>query len=288
MKRLVVVGSDSGYSHYGVYNPGSGSQFPQIEDEYDITTTRNRVGEPGTYVRAYCSFSLKERRIVEIITSSLNPVTAYSHRGFGVTHQAEMDCLKKINEILITHADESSLSLREILRNRQCPDGVIASLAFQNLLSIVGEYRYFSSLGRGEGIKVNADTPLAMASVISPDQFVGEETRKTGQTALAWYVGHLFVFERHEILWRPKTKIGEQLWQGHDLEMKLLNHFHQPRQFKKFLDTIRAQVEISGPCDLPYTCDLRKVAGIKMAAFAALPVIDLGMLPAITPDGALG
>lgn len=288
MKRLVVVGSDLKYSHYGVYNPESGSQFPQIEDEHDITMTRNQVGEPGTYVRAYCSFSLKERSIVEIITSSLKPVTANSHRGFGVTHQAEMDCLKKINEVLTTHADESPLSLREIQGNRQCPDGVIASLAFQDLLSIVGEYRYFSPLGRGEGIKVNADAPLVMASVISPDRFVGEEKRKTEQTALAWYVGHLFVFERHETLWRPKTKVGEQVWQGRDLEMKLLNRFDQPQRFKKFVDTIRAQVEMSGLCNLLHTCDFRKVAGIKMATFAALPVIDLGMLPAITPDGALG
>ncbi|CCU76360.1 CSEP0351 putative effector protein [Blumeria hordei DH14] len=107
------------------------SQLPETEDESNNTAMSHTFQGPGTYVKAYCSFSLSTMDIVSKIFHDQTPVAYTSHVDFGGNEAEEIECPEYI-EGLTAGADEAEgLKISRIWKHKTCLDITLARLAYR-------------------------------------------------------------------------------------------------------------------------------------------------------------
>ncbi|VDB88280.1 BgtE-5634 [Blumeria graminis f. sp. tritici] len=210
MERQVVVAYNYDNPTYEVYKPKVHGQFPDIEDQSDIFATSHTFRGPGTYVKAYCSFSLSTMDIVGEIFQGQTPVTDTSHVNFGAYERQENECLKHIKGLTAREDETEGLKISRIRKHKGCLDLTLARLAYRGLISIEGTYSGYAPTGISGVTKVDADCPIDIGSVIFAKQIFNWDIGRKGTHAFAWYMGHLHVFEwfNQGDHWRPITDIS--------------------------------------------------------------------------------
>ncbi|VDB88269.1 Bgt-51151 [Blumeria graminis f. sp. tritici] len=210
MERQVVVAYDYDNPTYEVFRPKVHSQFPDIEKGSGIFATSHTFQGPGTYVKAYCSFTLSTVDIVGKIFQGQTPVTDTSHLDFGANEEKERECLNYIQRLSVAADQQEGLKISQIRKHKGCLDITLAHLAYRGLISIQGTYSGYAPTGISEVTKIDADEPINIAEVLLTKQFFEWDFKQEGTYAVAWYMGHLHIFTRcmwgnH---WRPITYIG--------------------------------------------------------------------------------
>ncbi|SZF05118.1 unnamed protein product [Blumeria hordei] len=108
---------------------------------------------PGTYVKAYCSFSLSTMDIVSKIFHDQTPVAYTSHVDFGGNEAEEIECPEYI-EGLTAGADEAEgLKISRIWKHKTC---LYSDYALRNQRILT---------------KVDADCPIIIENFISAEHF---------------------------------------------------------------------------------------------------------------------
>lgn len=259
MNRLAIVstGSSYPYSRYTLYQapkilhvPNSASEsnylfphFPVVGGESSIFMTRDYQVSPNTYVAVYCSLELSRQEMEAKIVHRLLPITPTNPHRSRDNIESETRCLAYITR-LSQEKRATLVSTSELIAWHDCSEGIIASLAFQNKISVVGHHSKFAPQYFCEScIRVDADSAFQMRNLISDDQFFLPEKTSPQLSALAWYQGHLHVFVRSLSgnLWRPITTLGREERNADEItkwleESGTLKHYL--RFMKKYKDMI--------------------------------------------------
>ncbi|EPQ67243.1 putative secreted effector protein [Blumeria graminis f. sp. tritici 96224] len=146
-------------------------QFPNIEGESDIFATSHTFRGPGTYVKAYCSFSLSTMDIVGKIFQGQTPVTDISHVDFGGNEAEEIECLNYIEGLTPATDEAEGLKISRIRTHKNCPDITLARLAYRGWISIRGLYSVCAPRNQRILARVDADYPIIIENVISANHF---------------------------------------------------------------------------------------------------------------------
>ncbi|VDB89349.1 BgtA-20598 [Blumeria graminis f. sp. tritici] len=249
MERLVVVGVDQNYSHYGVYKPQITGKFPEVTSAPDIIMTQYSINNPGTYVRAYCSFNIPAIDIVAAIKADLEDITYSSHRNFNVNEEELALCRARIQAIPFGQNETSAISLQYLTHNNPCTVGEVFNLNFRQELRIVGDYTDFINSFSIAPIWIYADSPVNIQQILSHDHIYGEVRNEDDfrfTDLMAWFQGHLHIFR---VRWRISdiivmTVIGREAANPSRLLNGLLKNFKNSEELVTIVKKVNDNFDI--------------------------------------------
>ncbi|SZF06377.1 unnamed protein product [Blumeria hordei] len=259
MNRLAIVstGLSYPYSKYSLYQapklqhvPNLASEsnslfphFPAVNGVSPILMAHDSHDSPNTYVAVYCSLELSRQEMETKIVHGLQPITRTNPHLSRDNRESEKRCLAYITK-LSQQKRATLISNSEIIAWHDCSEEIIASLAYQNKISVVGDHNKFAPQNFCEScIRVNADSAFQMRNLISDDQFFLPEKTSPQPSALAWYQGHLHVFVQSLSgnLWRPITKLGREERNAHEI-IKWLEDSGTLKPYLKFKEKYKDMV----------------------------------------------
>ncbi|CAD6503357.1 BgTH12-03023 [Blumeria graminis f. sp. triticale] len=298
-ERLVVFGSDHPYSHYSIHKPQISGQFPEIDWENEIIKTKWQINGPGTYMRAYCSYTLPVLEIAQKIITGVDYLSNESHVDFGPTDGSDKRCLDQITRLQAERYKVHELTynrdlikapvikLSELRRTSACSDLAIVSLVHQRKITVTGKYDFDAPPNLSRLPFIDIDKPVQMTSVFSDNQFFGGLSNHIGLFAIAWYQGHLHAFLRkHEDnKWVLQTKVGEEKNNGRFICSILFGYFSLPRKFKSLIYSMSSNID-KPPTKLALLCS-QCVNTQESRATKDIMNFDLELLPTIIPVGEL-
>ncbi|CCU75489.1 unnamed protein product [Blumeria hordei] len=298
-ERLVIFGSDYPHSHYSIHKPRVSGQFPEIDSENEIIKTKWQINGPGTYMRAYCSYTLPTMEIAQKIMTDVDYLSNESHLDFGPTDGSDKRCLDHITRLQderyeihkFTHKSDLILApvikLSHLRRKSVCSDLAIVSLVHQRKVAVRGKYEFNAPPNYSRIPSIDFDKPVQMTSVFSDNQFFGGLSNQIGLYALAWYQGHLHAFLRKhkENRWVLQTKVGHEKSNGLIIYPILFGYFKLPRNFKSLIHSMSSNTD-KRPMKLALLCG-QCVNTQDSRATKAITNFDLELLPTTIPVGEL-
>ncbi|CAD6506518.1 BgTH12-07745 [Blumeria graminis f. sp. triticale] len=211
--RLVVTGLDNGLSHYGVYNVPLSYQFLVPEEKLGIHVSASQITQPGTHVVAYCSIINNLSQLVDVIIKDLPDITRSPKLSSSEHVNLETKCRSYIEKKSLAAVE---LSMSELKKDGYCTDDNLASLNFQGILGVSGNYSCFAAPVEAPNFNITADEPIRMESFLSEGELLRDRGLLISPNAMAWFQGHLHIFEQRvsddddHTWWYPLTRIGQE------------------------------------------------------------------------------
>ncbi|VDB88249.1 Bgt-51165 [Blumeria graminis f. sp. tritici] len=88
-------------------------------------------------------------------------------------------------------------------------------MAFKNDISVIGKYKSFAPTKIKNTISIEADKRFRLMQLVNDETIFTGKYWTTNSVALAWYQGHLHLFQwRGNLGWFPLTQIGEEQENG--------------------------------------------------------------------------
>ncbi|CAD6503317.1 BgTH12-02984 [Blumeria graminis f. sp. triticale] len=289
LERLVVIGVDTDYSHYGVYRPHVQGKFPDISQEIGIAMTKYSIDIPGTYLRAYCSFDVPVNDIVENVKTNMEKITSTSHLNFNVDEKKVQECLAHIQNMPLGINDYSPINFEDLRRMNYCSAGEIFALNFRNQLSVKGAG--FNSIRR-ESTRtkwVKFREPIEAHDIFLQEQFHGNlyVYNSNGQftdsyfTLLVWYQGHLHRFFKNasESWFSAETRIGSEAMNAEKIQSGLLKKYRYPMNFNLLIEQIQEEYKSWHCSRILAWCSQPVIKQKKLSAENKVRQFDLKSLP---------
>lgn len=229
---MVFAVKDYSYPNYGVFEVPPDGQFPVPHDK-SIIMTKTKVERAGTFVQLYCSHRYKDYDMIGKISDKLVDITEDAVRKFETPIETSYRCHAEILKY-----QENPRGNRKLWLSRPhqrwskhkynyCTPKVLANMAFQGQLVIEGNLKNFVPPGGTSSLEIMFDEKITLAQIFYQEQvFKGVDDGKQIR-ALAWYQGHLHIFQRTSRGdWMPYTRLGVERLNG-DLIYK---HLYQSSQ----------------------------------------------------------
>ncbi|CCU82113.1 unnamed protein product [Blumeria hordei] len=211
--RLVVTGLDNGLSHYGVYNVPLTYQFLVPEEKLGIHVSTSQITQPDTHVVAYCSIINNLSQLVDIITKDIPDITRSPKLSDSEYVDLETKCRSYVERKSLATLE---LSMSELKKDGHCTDDNLASLNFQGILGVSGNYSCFAAPVESPSFNITADEPIRLESFLSEGELLRDRGLVIRPNAMAWFQGHLHIFEQRvsddddHTWWYPLTSIGQE------------------------------------------------------------------------------
>ncbi|CCU75522.1 Bgh specific peptide [Blumeria hordei DH14] len=224
--RLVILGNQLSDSFYGVYQISSQGYFPDIDTEYGITSTNVQISGDGTYIKAYCSPDISALKIIEKVVYNLYEIRSPSLQNDKEVLAKKDACYNAINTAASEDKYKFALSASRLRDKQTCSIRDIISLAYDGSVSVDGNRKYYAPNNKNAKIRIDMDDYVDIIGDISRDHIYGNPEDKKRKTILAWYFGHLHVFELPKRIssWWPITNIGMTKENGALIEKFLRDH----------------------------------------------------------------
>ncbi|CCU81310.1 unnamed protein product [Blumeria hordei] len=231
--RLVFAVNDFSYPNYAVFQLPQNHQFPVPKDPH-IVSTSTTVDRVGTHVQLYCSHRWRDYTIISRISDELNDITQSAADAFLSPIMEKNNCQNEI--VRVQREKQKHIYFNKFFgystprwsnfKNTSCKPKLIAELAFQGVLNVVGKYNNFVPPSRKPSLTIDINEPMELSDLVYQEQvYIGTDW-KVNQRALAWYEGHLHIFKKTKRgSWLPFTDLGSERQNG-DLIYKhmLENH----------------------------------------------------------------
>ncbi|CAD6499231.1 BgTH12-04882 [Blumeria graminis f. sp. triticale] len=225
--RMVISGGTEYNSIYDIIPVNSARRFLVPERKSGIFMTQNQGNQPGTYVAAYCSFELDALQIYHRIVDGTISLYSKAHIGFSNDAQLEKHCSDLTSKIHQMQPKRIPVHVSGLRYPRECTEIVLVSLAFQGMILLQGEYGLTSALATSDGLTIILDKPLEVKNFVLNGEFFILKTTESKEYALAWYQGHLHVFNKliGTDFWYLTSNIGHEIRNGKFIsELILENH----------------------------------------------------------------
>ncbi|CAD6501950.1 BgTH12-02194 [Blumeria graminis f. sp. triticale] len=236
--RMVIISPHYSPHHYGVYTTPKANEFPVPSNYHQIHMSASKIAGPGTYVVAYCSIQISQRKIVEIITGGLPGITQNPGKPSFSNLEAESACFTSIRR---ENALESVAVPLSKLDNGECTHNIIAILAFKGVISIEGEFSCFAPPQEEQRIKVNADIPFDMQQFLAGSLLLRGEDDVSDERVLVWFQESLHVFKQTKpgvnsySLWSPIISIGREVNNGKVITNFIYDNLPSIQEFTKIM-----------------------------------------------------
>ncbi|SZF04608.1 unnamed protein product [Blumeria hordei] len=295
MGRLVVLGAENTFSHYGVYKPLIPDKFPEISSGRGIVMTKYSASAPGTYVRAYCSFNVQMKDIVAAIITGHDDITHVSHINFSVKEEDLGPCLAHIQQLSIGYDSTSAISLEKLIKSKHCSLHEVFSLNFRQELAIVEKNGFFASQASTGNKWIDADVPVDINQMFLPEQVYGEARQKPDKKfgeidflkIIVWYQGHLYAFRKY--VSRPYfisiAHIGTEVYNAEKLQSSLLENFEMAKKFNVLLTGMRKASKKWPSCRFRPFCSHPAIVWEGLSAEKKIRRFDFEVLPTLEVEG---
>ncbi|CCU75984.1 CSEP0338 putative effector protein [Blumeria hordei DH14] len=225
--RWVISGDFKGASIYDILSVNFKRGLPVPSSDSGIFMTQIQADRPGTYLAAYCSFELDTYQIYYSITEGSKSLMKTAHEGFSQDVDLERYCSRLITKISQSKHEMCNVNVSQLMEPRECTKAVLVSLAYQGKISLQGKFGLTSTLAYNHFPTVILNRPIDVKGFILNGEFFIIKTTKLREYALAWYQGHLHVF--NEIIgtnsWYMTSKVGLEIQNGKFIsELILENH----------------------------------------------------------------
>ncbi|CAD6502958.1 BgTH12-02632 [Blumeria graminis f. sp. triticale] len=209
--RLVLL-----YHHenpfYGVYRPHPETLFPSPSPQHNLIISANKVTGPGTYNTLYCSLTLENPMIKDIISQGLTTLSDKEVLPLDKGDYKLDKCQRQIITLSRQAIHSRPKTLNQLLKLKKCTVSHVITLAHEGKIFLNG-YNNFNAPKPAQGtFSLDIDWELPVKSIVSSDDFMYSPTENTG-LVLAWIQGQLHVFKRDSIWrrWIQYTKIGAEV-----------------------------------------------------------------------------
>ncbi|CCU78442.1 putative Bgh-specific protein [Blumeria hordei DH14] len=141
---------------------------------------------------------MNHHSIVSFVVKDSRPITSSSPLSFSNQAAQEDACFAHMQRVQIFDKPGVPIKFSDITKNHICSESLVANLAFQRKISVVGPYRHFVPLQADSLIKVAADEPIKLKNLLLFGLILKGETIYNINQALVWYQGHLHLIEWDE------------------------------------------------------------------------------------------
>ncbi|CAD6504236.1 BgTH12-05969 [Blumeria graminis f. sp. triticale] len=243
--RIALVSDSPEGFGYGVCQNPDGNSFSFPSQDPDIFSTTGPKPSTGTDIRAYCSTKWGGNEILAQLAKYLGDRTHNSQGGLAEEYEVEEKCRRSISSLIQTPPRLKHASLTKILQIGQCDEQMIANQAVRGFIKVIGEFRRFSQSNDESYYIINADKPVSMGSVVSNGEIFMVTKVEEGFKALAWYQGHLHLFQRNlnDDLWHPITDLISSQRNGQIISQYVWAAHDSLSQIKRHLEKVRDQTE---------------------------------------------
>ncbi|SZF02954.1 unnamed protein product [Blumeria hordei] len=246
--RIALVSDGPEGFCYGVYQNPNGNSFSFPSQDPDIFSSTGPKPDIGTNVRAYCSNKWGRSEIIAHLAKYLGDRTHNSQSGLAEEYEAEEKCRRSISKLIQESPRIKQASLTKILEIGHCNEQMIANQAVRGVIKVTGAFRRFSPSNDESYYIIDADKPLSIGRVVSNGEIFMVTKVEQGFMALAWYQGHLHLFQRdlNDDLWHPITDLIYSQRNGQIISQYVWDAHGKLSEIKRRLEEVRDQTGSTG------------------------------------------
>ncbi|SZE99947.1 unnamed protein product [Blumeria hordei] len=189
-----ILSSAERNTYYEVYAASHGG-FPKPEDDSGIFMAIDVSRTLGTHHAIYCSHTMPFTEMMSKITAGASPMTDQEILNLDRNPLADQTCHHHLQSLAQSIDAKETSTLSELVKSKKCTARSIATLAFEEKISIVGEYRHFVPASTSSSITINADYPVKVEDLILPHQSLILATPHT-TIAVVWYQGRVHILQQ--------------------------------------------------------------------------------------------
>ncbi|CCU76166.1 putative effector protein, partial [Blumeria hordei DH14] len=162
----------------------------------------------------------------ENLAKYYDPVKKFPELESTQNQFLETECLKTIQSSQQYISEKNPITISSLVGQSYCGEAQIASLAYQNKLKVIGDYRHFAPPKSSAKYSITADRPLEIKNILLGENFILETSDERGVSAIGWYNGFLHVFEKSiaSDKWWLNTKIGNEQNNGYQIVSSLIGN----------------------------------------------------------------
>lgn len=212
----MVITGDENFPLYAVFDPPSIGNFRRPIRESSLFKVEDKDRFYGTHWARYCSSRMDHHSIVNFVVKDSKPITSSSPLAFFNEAVLEDACLAYLQQVQVFNRPEAPIKFSDYAKNKPCSENLVANLAFQQKISVVGPYRHFVPLQANSLMKVAADEPIKLNRLVLYGLIFKGESIYNNNQALAWYQGHLHLIEwdKQKRMWYFLTNLRPEAPNG--------------------------------------------------------------------------
>ncbi|CAD6504910.1 BgTH12-00411 [Blumeria graminis f. sp. triticale] len=235
--RLAVLSNSPKTMNY-LYSPRGSPTFPEPPKDHDLYKTHSHIKGPGTYATVYCSPRLTSEEIRRLIWDKYTRPTSYIDQVSSWNSEEENQCFNTIYSIYRDSSSPTQIPIpsSNLIKSQKCTERVLGSIAFQGGFETIGIHQSPKNTYPYPRPTVTFDKPMEMSNMVQDGRFFNMVSREGSTYALAWYHGHIQLFQRLQGSeeWFPKTSIRNEPENGGLITNFLLkNNLQISRAWKK-------------------------------------------------------
>ncbi|VCU40566.1 Bgt-50958 [Blumeria graminis f. sp. tritici] len=217
------------YEHRTNYNDVyeiSNPEFPKPEDDSGIFMIIDDSSAQGTHIAVYISDDKSYAEMMAEIMGGSSPLTEEKIISLDKDARAVQECYQYLQSSPRQAGATNPLSLSKVVNSGKCTARSIATLAFEDKVTVEGKYSYFAPVSTPSSIKINVDYAVEVEDLVLPQQSIIHTTSHFTR-AVVWYQGRPHILARcgrFKDAWFILTKIkGKVELRTLDSSIELIN-----------------------------------------------------------------